>query len=560
MVKVKLYNFEKEKVDEILEEESHLDGSNGKFSELSLISLFNNAVTPNYISFDGKGIDLLDNNTQFYKSGDYVGFISLAVSGADRTFGSIGNTPSFFLIQKDNTPIRFPIDKGMTIEFYGDCCSKIRVDYLDENHNSVIANEILVDGDSVKIPDPGFVVYGIDVYFIETKYVGQFIKFYSVKFGDVIDFDRFKNIEVLEQTTVISDDLPANSIEFDAIYDGDDNLSIYDEAMVSVNSNGTYYGTFYVDDWEKTSKNSYRVRGLSAVSLLDKSKFMGFDEAISGYLDEFSKKLTEKTGVKIKYDGNSVLAGGLSIDSFRRSLCKIAFASSLIVDESRGGDVRLIRFPKEIKSTITNESKRIIGESKFTRKQPITSMVVKEVSNPSAVSVVIQKTIKLGNAANSRTTYFFEKPVTLKLDQYPTDVITIHSYSSRYIDFTATQENYGLVVSEVNYGYNVRTIYNESASEKVRNEVDYSRLDATINWLYSEWGNDFTKDEQLLVYANSKGTVNARIVLEDEKVGDLITIETAHDGLVTGIITSMNIHFGYRDVADIEVLQWNGLN
>ena len=58
-------------------------------------------------------------------------------------------------------------------------------------------------------------------------------------------------------------------------------------------------------------------------------------------------------------------------------------------------------------------------------------------------------------------------------------------------------------------------------------------------------------------YIESNGKVTAKIRLRDEKLGDVVQIETAWDGIITGIITKMNIVFGYEDIAEIEVLEWS---
>ena len=65
------------------------------------------------------------------------------------------------------------------------------------------------------------------------------------------------------------------------------------------------------------------------------------------------------------------------------------------------------------------------------------------------------------------------------------------------------------------------------------------------------------KKKHIQKYMQSGGTVTAKIRLRGERVGDLIQIETAYDGIKTGIINCMNIFFGYEDIADIEVLEWN---
>ena len=64
------------------------------------------------------------------------------------------------------------------------------------------------------------------------------------------------------------------------------------------------------------------------------------------------------------------------------------------------------------------------------------------------------------------------------------------------------------------------------------------------------------KKQQIQKYISSRGTVSAKVVLNGEKVGDLITIETAFSGVITGIITAMNLMPSYSNVAEIEVLEW----
>ena len=49
--------------------------------------------------------------------------------------------------------------------------------------------------------------------------------------------------------------------------------------------------------------------------------------------------------------------------------------------------------------------------------------------------------------------------------------------------------------------------------------------------------------------------VNARIELEDEEPGDILSIETPYNGVVTGIIKSMQINIGHKVTAEITLIE-----
>lgn len=49
--------------------------------------------------------------------------------------------------------------------------------------------------------------------------------------------------------------------------------------------------------------------------------------------------------------------------------------------------------------------------------------------------------------------------------------------------------------------------------------------------------------------------VNARIELEDEKPGDILSVETPYNGVITGIIKSMQINIGHKVTAEITLIE-----
>ena len=92
-------------------------------------------------------------------------------------------------------------------------------------------------------------------------------------------------------------------------------------------------------------------------------------------------------------------------------------------------------------------------------------------------------------------------------------------------------------------------ITNEDA--QIENTKKYNNFLTHVDDLYEQ------RNANIKKYIKSRGKVNAKIRLRNERIGDLIQIETAWDGFITGIVTKMDIKFGYEDIADIEVLEWS---
>lgn len=100
-------------------------------------------------------------------------------------------------------------------------------------------------------------------------------------------------------------------------------------------------------------------------------------------------------------------------------------------------------------------------------------------------------------------------------------------------------------------------IDNEANDE---NTQDFKPFDVSAYRVDFEDEHIISRDADIKTYCKSIGIVSGKIVLQGEKTGDLIQIDTAFDGTITGIITSLIIHPGYTNIADVEVLAWSGQN
>ncbi len=519
-------------------------------SETNFTTLLKSNAPPNYISFDGNGINLDNTHTEFLTSGDYVGYISSAISNENCKL-----SPALEAIHIRCDEL-LDLTGGITIAFYGDCCRKLTVRYTypdaTNEFETYNVNSSLFHLDCEWFSKKG---YSITLMFRETALPYQFLKISYIKFGEVKIFKRLKDVGLIEQLTVLSDDVPVNALDFSIVVD--EPMQFKENTIIDIYSNKRYYGTFYLDTAEWIAKKIHSVKALSPIKQLDENEYKEWYTGLgTGEFLEQLKTITDVDVIMPNADFYHVL-GPIEANSCRYALCLYAFACGFMIDESRNDGIALKPIPTEIKSVITTASKRILGEATYTQKKPTTQAKIREAYGFDVGNV---ETIQLTNPANKRTVYYFETPCEVYDQQ--NDDITVFSSSCNYIDFISTIENTSLKVIKVNYTYNDFTLSNPTATAKKQTTLDLSKLGLKANYFDDTYGDEKSKDifgqklNDIIKYMQSGGTVNAKIRLRHEKIGDLIQIETAYDGIKTGIITDMSISFGYEDVAEIEVLEW----
>ena len=512
--------------------------------------LFSDYRVPNYLSLDGNGIDLKERKKKFYESGDYVGFISPDVSDEN------GNISSVFTLTRKNTDKFLSFKKGITLIFYGNCCKKMYVMYRNDSGNTIFEESVDVGKETFTF-FPSVSSASMDIIFTKTTLPHQYIKIANIKIGAVKDWNQIVNIELLEEINVLSDDLPINSLDFTVIPNNGE--VIEPGAPVTVCSDAKYYGVYYIEDVERISKFSYSVRALNIINKLDKTKYLDWDMDLN--LTRFANQLKADTGVELETESlNYTIFGHIPIESWRIALCKYAFACRFMVDCSRGNRIILKPIPTEIIGVIDSSGKRIIGDSKFTKSKSAAKAQIKWPTGYTATSTNEDRGCVFFSAdALGIVNVYVDEPVASMRTQDTMGFFEILDYSGNWIRVQViTTGKSHILYNRLIYTYQNENLINPFSDNT--EEKDFSKFDLCGFTFPEEGGNSTNltdlKKQDILKYMQSKGTVKAKIRLRNEKVGDLIKIETAYDGIITGIITSMNIRFGYDDIADIEVLEW----
>lgn len=524
------------------------------FSETDLSALVKNNKPPEFISFDGNGIDLNDRNKKFYESGDYAGYISSEVSDENCNLSGAEIYISYKGVVLDN----LDLSQGITFSFYGDCCREMYIQYINSNTETFWEENIAVNSDLFVLKPADTLVSSataLRITFTKTTLPNQFLKLSYVKFGTVTALKRIKNINLLEEINVLSDDLPINSLEYTVVLD--EPIEFQDDDLMGVYSNGKYYGTFYLDEAERISQKVYNIKALNCLSILDKCDYDDWHGTMD--LSYFIDVVKSKTGVTIsETSGRPYFTFGyIPINTCRFALCACCFALGFMVDGSRNDSIELIKIPSKITSIIKTSDKRIIGEATYHKSKAITAANVHKVNN------VIYNQTSLEYKKSGKY-YFSESPI--EISSSDTSGVVLEEHSLNFIRFSmddsigsATFSGHKLEFTADNYKIVNPNVTNEKTNEINLNDflivgrVLISTGIGETPYVYA----DISRDRQILKYIQSGGTVKAKIRLRGERVGDLIQIETAFDGMKTGIITSMYNSFGYEDVADIEVLEWN---
>lgn len=509
-------------------------------------TVFNNTKPCNYLTFDGKGINLLDESLKFYEDDDFIGYTLPCLSNVNCEIEADYNKSSLSL---NLAPSLDAYPKKLTIQFYNACCKEIKIIYCNENGIAVTDEIVSVKGNFVTHTFlRGY--YRIYVQFTKTAEPYQYVRIESIIYGSINVFNKFTSHNLIEEINVLSDDLPIN--QFEATIVNPNHIEFAKKDPLVVFSNNKYYGSFYIVNSQRIAKNIYDIKAQNSVFILDNTNYKNWDGGAG--INYITEKIFDYSGVSIKsYDNTLLINGDFKEPSCRMILAGIGFSIGAMVDSSRSDEISLIPIPTNISSTILTKDRRIIGDNVLSLGDEISKATIEYVL-PTTV-LESEKTVTVTVELNQKTVYKFDNPVNVT-NVSDSTVLFKDMYS---VEFIPQKSSVTITYFEkVNTTY-YETVLNNNAV--IVKEKEFKKLKVCGNYLEAV-GNSYimriiSRADDVQKYIQSRGKVNAKIRLRNEHVGDLIQIETAWDGIITGIITKMNITFGYEDIADIEVLEWN---
>lgn len=562
-------------------------------------NLLDNNALPKFISFDGEGIDLLDNNKNFYTDGDFKGYVSSGVSDEHCLLNS-DEAYIFTLHQTALIPEDFKrIYQNITIAFYGDCCREVKVTYCGLNDTeysevvSVSSNLLVVRPSIIEniMGTVGAPIQSVLFEFTKTRIPNQTIKIASIKLGDSVVYNKLKNIELLEEINVLSEDMPINELIFSVSFTdlGNNEEPFKENDLINIYSNNTFYGSFYVSESERIAKNTYSVKAQNSIRILEDTNYrewgleqtleesekmfpsIGDNPHLSGpviggngmNILNFTSVISKLTGIEfvlpdeVTETNKFYTEGNIPINTCRYALCLFAFANGFLVDASRSDKIHIKSIPKNISSIVTTADKRIIGKCTFSKNAPITKAELQFKTYDSNKVESLENITYKNAETTARYNYCPDSPVVVLYTPYSSKFL-LQLNSPNLITFIIKEfdvakngngeTEFYLPIYKIVPNIEESAIINANSTIAKSNVKDFTKLNLK--------GSVENVKANVEKFIKSRGVAKGKIRLRGEKVGDLIQIETAYDGIITGIITSMNIHFGYEDIAEIEVLEW----
>jgi len=522
--------------------------------------LTNEAAPKVYESFEDFGSDLAQPSANFYVSGN-IGFISSTLSGGNANFTVPPKLTIAFAAGQ------YFSGSGITLYFYRHWCSSVRITYTRDG--TQLARETYSCG-ALQFFFPLKVesYNGIVVEFLSTQAPWQFAKVWRVDFGRDIVFERFDRLNVFEEIDPYGMDLPVGTMN--AVIHSKEELLFQDGQLLEVYHNDEPLGKFYVDAFTKDTDTKYTVSALDGISKLENIRHMGIDEnmIMPGLITNSGAFHLFDPGINWNRYSLWLCSGCIPVSNCRYVTVQVTSILGDIVNAGRDGyiKVRPVTVPQEIPLIKLG---RILGDPSYKKKETVTEVEF------------VHHTFKPPQSGTPDEVFYDDVPNVpqdkpIIVDTYPgvsevylsiydIDQQWVVSYNSVHVALWGNQRiTYkGKKVIEQK---NIRSIKNPYASSSAKQNVVRFDTNKLLRYtLIGQLGNLFSSTQSAIdihnrLYNNvigNKSTVKAKVILRDEQVGDIVSIETKYDGVVTGIIRSMDIDVGYRDlVAEVVIEEW----
>lgn len=464
-----------------------------------------------------------------------------------------------------------------------------KYDYCTKLNAKFYLNDVLIQNIDKESNTNDYFI-GIDDEFTYNKVIITFkecnnnertLKLYHVAFAPSLIFEHnnILSCNLIEQQDIICNELPINEVNFE-IYDSDDSFNILNpqgvynklktNQAIEVYHNETgvdnFMGKFYLSSWESESENIGKFKAVNIIGLLDNIQFTDQHETWNGETINSVyweiDNLLYSVGMSNMYNIDTIfenikLNTIIYTDSARNILQKLCFAANATVSDARNTLLNIGTNKTEIISNITSD--RIFQDTfKITRKDYINQINVygynynKSYTQPttSRELATITKT-----SDGTEYEYVFDKPVliTNKLWDSKTQEYYILSTNNDKIRLTLTTlfkikyiiPDYS-VRQDITFkleGHDVedfKEVYTLNLNSNENNAITVDCNTIAVSDAIDIISNDKIANK-LKDYYNNQYELELELELQNEKVGDCVTIECPYNQVFIGNITSLDI-------------------
>ncbi|MCI8637276.1 MAG: hypothetical protein HFJ36_05530 [Clostridia bacterium] len=457
---------------------------------------------------------------------------------------------------------------GITLIFSSanDYCSKLNLKYYDINDNLL--------SDSDYYPTNYYTIcnnicenyHKIVITFYSTNNPYRYLKLYKILYGaeKVFEGDSLMSAKLLEETSLISDELTINTLDF-TLFSENDEFNIVNpqgfyrllqqrqrlnvkETLLKENKEKDM-GVYYLNSWKNKEDKIMEMSATDIIGVLDKTSFNGgmykkikFKDLIKEIL-ESARLYNDEYSIEDSLK-NIELTGYIPICSHREALQQAVFAVGAIVNSTRGSVIKMYPLNTEAEIVNTMDKTNVWQNTKkFTQMDIVTGV---EVTAHEYVADTEETKLYEANLKAGNSKVVFNEPVASMTCEGGTVIESNCNYAIIYCS-----KDSNVVISGYKYKDNMQTYL-----------VEIKNLDPTLKQ------NTLKVESGYLIDRNNAEEVGARIlayyektykteytnVLKNEELSNCVDVEGYAGQKLKGVITKQDIDLTGGFISDTEII------
>jgi len=379
------------------------------------------------------------------------------------------------------------------------------------------------------------------VTFYGTAAPYRYLKLWDALYGmvRVFDGDELRGVNLFQAASVISEQLEINTLRFTLSSKDPVPFMFQRKQPLEVFNRDRLQGVHYITASKRTGESIYDIDAVDAKGLLEESYHVGgiynnitFSDLVREIIGNYTCKIDPALT-------SLALSGWLPSDTRRNNLAQAAFAAGAVVDTSGSHEIRIFA-PPTISSSEFREGRMFEGAS------------IETSALVTAVQVVEHRF-----ATGGDTAVLFEGALSGAVevtfgDPHHNLTIaggTILESGANYAMISGTGAVVTLRGSAYLHTTKIVEIKNPNVSAR-----DISNVITVENATLVSASNSSAVAQRVYDKYQRREIVAARLLLENEMPGDIVTIATKYDGNKTGTIQSLDLNLARKRTGDASIL------
>lgn len=375
------------------------------------------------------------------------------------------------------------------------------------------------------------------ITFNSTNKPYRYLRIFNIDDGIDREFgeDELYGLNIIEEISESADSLSVNTADININAKTEVDFIFQRTQPIYIYNNENLICKMFNSESSREVEHKYNIYAEDYIGILDKEQFLGgiyTDYSLKSLLDEICGDIPHD------YTGEEIISGYLPVMTRREALQYVAFATCKVIDCSRSENIQI--------KTLSNTPKLINASRVMRNPTKTTSAIVTRILLAEhMLKANSEETELINEVVNGTYTFTFGEPH----HSYTITGGTLVNSGPNYATITGTGNT---VVLKAN-GYD-DVIKQLAIENPIVVATDLPNvIEKMDNRLITSANSVAVLQHLSNIYFRNK-TITAKILLENELVGDLITIPTDLD-TVTGRITAMNIDLvnGLADLTISEV-------